>query len=196
MTEPQIIDGFTYSLNLLYLPNNYRSAALSQLDPIRLTGNYQLKMFAVPSPVSTNVNGAGGGAVGIGFIPAYGQIEQQLSLDPGSYLYGWVFSALADQFNFHILVTDACTETALSSDYILAGLFTPNNPPFRGPCLLPQPRLISAPGLVNVEIYNNANEDQLAQLVLFCAVPRPNPPPYSFTDNPGWHPNAERGPQY
>lgn len=203
--EPQIIDGFTYSMNLLYLPNNYRSAVLAQLETIRLTGNYQMKMFAAPTPVSTNVSGAGPAqSNSIGLIPAYGQVEQQLSIDPGSYFYGWMFNIIGndvDGSNFHIRVTDACTETSLSSDYILAALVRENpsaitSTAFRGPCLLAQPRLISDPGLVNVEIYNNSPQNEYAQLTLFCATPRNVAPPYSFDGNPGWHPNTPRGPQY
>jgi hypothetical protein len=195
-SDPQIIDGFTYSMNLPYLPINYRSAALAQMETLRLTGNYQMKMFAAPSPTGNNP----GGTAIIGNIPAFGQIEQQLSVDPGSYIYGVLCSASI----FHVRITDACTETSLSSDYIQSSLiFQAISAPAtlaaqRGPCLLAQPRLISEPGLVNIEIYNGASSSQPGQVVLFCATPRPNPPPNSFSGNPGWHPGRQTrgGPQY
>jgi hypothetical protein len=200
MLEPQIVDGFTYSMNLLLLPINYRSAVMAQMETIRLTGNYQHKMFAVPSPTGNDPTAANV----IGLIPAYGQTEQQLSLDPGTYIWGWMFGVGIGETaeSFHIRVTDACTETALSSDYIFAQLLfeaivgSATLAAQRGPCLLPQPRLISEPGLVNVEIYNNGSVAASAQLVLFCATPRSGPQPYAFNGNPGWHPNTPRGPQY
>src|SRR5271154_2348858 len=89
-TEPQILDGFTYSLSLLLLPINYRSAALAQMETLRLATTYQCRMYAVPTPE----NPAPGGTRNnnpFGYVPAYGQIEQQLSLEPGSYIYGWMF---------------------------------------------------------------------------------------------------------
>jgi len=200
-SEPQILDGFTYSMNRLYLPISFSTAALAQMEVIRQAKGYQWKAFPVPSPEGVTPSST----VKTNWIPAYGQLEQQVKIEPGSYLYGWSFYAGGSTpATFHINVTDACTETPLTSDYLIASLLDcsndiGHNPIIRGPALLAQPRLISEPGLVNVEIYNNSSEALPGQLVLFCAVPRPSssPSPYALSpSNPGWDPNGERGPRY
>jgi hypothetical protein len=191
-----IMDGFTYSLSRLLLPISYSSAVLAQMETLRLAGKYQAKMFSVPTPANPSTST-------VGAIPAYSQVEEQIRIDPGSYIYGWMFSINGTGSGTpgvcHINVTDACTETPLSSDYILASLFNlqTTSTPQRGPSLLAQPRLISEPGLVNVEIYNNSASAIQAQLALFCSAPRSNPQPYAFDGNPGFHPGATSGrPQY
>ena len=197
MEQHNIIDGFTYSLNRLLLPINYAVAALAQMETLRLASGYQFKAYVVPQP--ENPFGSSGET---NYVPAYGQTEQQIRIDPGSYLYGWAFYAGSSDNTglFHILVTDQCTETPLSSDYILASLLDISSPfttTIHAPCLLAQPRLISDPGLVNVEIYNNSSEPIPGQLVLYTAAPRPLPPPNTLVgSNPGWHAGAGKGPQY
>jgi hypothetical protein len=169
------------------------------METLRLASSYQFKAYVVPTPENPS---PGGGANNnpIGDIPAYSQVEQQLSIDPGSYLYGWllaVITAGGANSNFHIQVTDACTETPIFSDYALGSLFSASPTGIqRAPFLLSQPRLISDPGLVNVEIYNNSSSTQAVQLVLFTAAPRPGPQPYAFDGNPGFHHNGKRGPNY
>lgn len=167
------IDGFTYSMSQLMLPISYRAEAQAQMEILRLAKGVQWSCYVSPP------NGP---------IPAFGQIEYQVSMPAGSYIWGWSFAALTSSSNnFHILVTDSCTETALSSDYILASLINSASS-VRRPCILPQPRLISDPGLVNVEIYNNGSSAVLAQLALFCASPFQIPPADSLlTSNPGFH---------
>ena len=177
--EPQILDGFTHSLSQLLLPISYRAAALSQMETMRLAASFQFKAYVIPTPENPSPGGRAGNNP-IGLIPAYGQVEQQVSMDPGSYIYGWMFAVTTDvgiSSYFHIRITDACTETALASDYAIALFF--HSPPIPEICLvvslLPQPRIISDPGLINVEIYNDYKSDLEAQLVLYCASPRPAP---------------------
>ena len=197
--EPQILDGFTHSLSQLLLPISYRAAALSQMETMRLAASFQFKAYVIPTPENPSPGGVAGNNP-IGLIPAYGQVEQQVSMDPGSYIYGWMFAVTTDvgiSGYFHIRITDACTETSLASDYAIAILFSTNPGDLpRGPFLLPQPRIISDPGLINVEIYNDYASDLEAQLVLYCASPRPGAQPFAFDNNPGFHPSSQRGPQY
>ncbi len=110
-------------------------------------------------------------------VPAYSQIEEQWSVPPGSYLWGWYFSVLsAEAANFYVQLTDACTETALFADYVNGNIMTPGSTPVRAPSLLTGARLISDPGKINVEIYNNTSVDVAAQFTGYFAIPIPLPP--------------------
>lgn len=155
---PDPTDAFILSMSQLLLPTSYRAHVLAEMEVLRLARGYQVKMYEAP-PVSGQI------------IPAFSQLEHQLSVDPGSYLWGWTFSVLSGSSGpFHILVTDACTETALSADYFVSQMLdcTAAN---RWPALIAHPRLISDPGQVNVEIYNGSNAAVICQLVLFTACP-------------------------
>lgn len=180
-TRPDIVDGFVLSMSQLYLPISYRANCLAQMEVLRKANGYQFMAQTAPSQAPET-------------IPAFGQIEEQWTVEPGSYLWGWSLALVNNNIDIvnsgsiHVLITDACTETALSSDYILAANISSKRPLFnvaapRNPFLLPQPRLISDPGKLNVEIYNNGGDiseggpsEVQVQLICFFAQPIMPPP--------------------
>lgn len=161
-----IVDGFTYSASLLYLPTSFRPSALQQMEVLRRATSYRPRQFCIPETLETP-------------IEAFGQLEYQVRTQPGAYLWGMMFSAPFNETDdeltatyIHVQITDACTETKLMSDYALGSHFTPaTGPSFRNPFLFPQPLLIGEPGLLDVELYNRATVAINCQLVLFIAEP-------------------------
>jgi len=154
-------DSFTLSLSQLISPVQYRAHAIAQMEVLRRANGYQFAAFSSPTR-------------DIKTIPAYSQIEEQWSMTPGSFIWGWNFSvstAMAGPGNFHVLLTDACTETALFSDYAAVGNIAGASTGPRWPFILANPRLISDPGKVNVEIYNNFGSVVTCQFVAFVAQP-------------------------
>lgn len=155
------IDGFLYSTTLRLLPTQFRANTLAQMEVLRRARGYKCRMFVAPD---TLVNP----------IPAFSQIETQIRMAPGTYVWG-ISCYVSTASKVKIQITDKCTEIPLFSDYVKAALFVQNTTgrasTLRAPTLLQQPRLIDAPGQVNVEIYNDNTEAVTAQLVLYCAEP-------------------------
>lgn len=163
-----IVDGFVLSASQLYLPGLYRPAVLSQMDVLRRAAAYRNRQYVVPNQLQT-------------VIAAYSQVEQQVSVQPGTYVWGLTFTApfdeIADASSYiRIQLTDACTETPFFADYMRgpgleATAAAAGNFVTRNPVLLPQPRLIGNPGLIDVELYNSADVDIDAQLLILVAEP-------------------------
>ena len=47
----QVVDGFSYNTNLLYLPNRYWPNALAQLDILRRANNLRARWWCVPDDI-------------------------------------------------------------------------------------------------------------------------------------------------
>jgi hypothetical protein len=167
--EKPINDGFLYSLSMVYQPIVYRASALAQMEVLRRAVGYRVREYVVPNS-------------GNNPIAAYSQLEQQVNTVAGAYLWGLTFSAPFnasgnDPGNIYIQITDACTESPLFSDYVLASQFNAVAPSDangwnrRNPPLLAQPLLIGPPGLLDVELYNSASVAIKCQLVLLMAEP-------------------------
>lgn len=152
--DAPILDGFVLSASMLYLSTTYRASALAQMEVLRRSRGYRTRWYLVPDDLNVPV-------------PAYDQLEQQINVPPGSYLWGLAFS-IPTVLNtslvtttVHIQITDACTETALFSDYAYyyqVQSAAPANGSMnrRNPMILAQPAPIGQPGLVDVEIYNGS----------------------------------------
>jgi hypothetical protein len=70
-----------------------------------------------------------------------------------------------------ISVVDSCTGIPLFNDFAnCGGTSTPNRAKML-PVIMSKPRLVLAPGLVNVEIANRTNATRNCQLVLMFAEP-------------------------
>lgn len=169
LVEKPVLDGFLYSLSMLYQPVVYRASALAQMEVLRRAKGYRVREYCVPDQERET-------------IPAYSQLEQQINTMPGAYLWGLTFSApfgeTADNAgSIFIQITDACTESPMFSDYTLASQFeaipssNTNGWNRRNPPLLAQPLLIGPPALLDVEIYNTAAVAIRCQLVLLVAEP-------------------------
>ena len=163
--EPDIVDGFTYSMRTIMNVTNYRSSALAQMEFLRRAQGYTARWYTAPNTIDEPQS-------------QYSQVKYQLNITPGSYIWGistW-FPNVAFGELVHIMVTDACSELPLFSDYVRGDLLLPDlGRGANGPMLLPQPRLISEPGSVNVEVYlgKSSSEDGLdsIQVVFFTAEP-------------------------
>ena len=162
--EHDIVDGFTYSMSLALLPTSYRAHCLAQMETLRRAKGYTARWYTAPNNNDEPISN-------------FSQAKYQINITPGSYLWGisaW-FAGDHDGDIVHILITDACSETQLSSDYELASLFLTGKTTIRAaPALLPQPRLISEPGLVNIEVYLGAvatGSSESVQILLFTAEP-------------------------
>jgi len=168
-----IVDGFVYSASQLYHQVNYRANVLAQMEVLRRASAMRCREYVIPKNGTT--------------VPAYSQIEQSITVQPGSYVWGLTWSSPfnvtddgTDGNYLYIQVTDACTETPFFSDYILANTFaaTPAstaNQIVRNPALLAQPRLVGAPGKLDVELYNSYSVDMSCQLVILVAEPAISP---------------------
>lgn len=171
LVERDIVDGFTMSASQLLVPTSMRALILGQMDTLRRASAMRPRHYI--APLSTDEP-----------VKAYSQVEYQISVMPGSYVWGLSAAFLESETDFaeflHCQITDVCTETPFFSDYVrLINFVTdpslvPNWYPtgtFRAPHLLAQPRLIGDPAKIDVEIYNSSGTDLHPQLVLFVAEP-------------------------
>ncbi len=165
MLEP--VDGFLYSASQTYLPTSYRAAALVSMEVLRKARGFRTRWFLSPVDLEQPV-------------PAYSQVEYQIGVEAGSYIWGLAFSApFAEVPNasgfIRIQITDSCTEVALLSDYAKGSMFEPvTGAAQRNPFLM-TPKLISAPGYLDVEFYNSAAVDIRCQLAILVAEPHVPP---------------------
>lgn len=170
--ERDIVDGFTMSASQLLVPSSYRALILGQMDVLRRASALRPRHYI--APLSSDEP-----------IAAYSQNEYQISLMPGSYVYGLSFSMYASELDeqgelIHVQITDVCTETPFFADYVrginfltdpsLATTFYPTGT-FRAPHLLSQPRLVGDPAKLDIEIYNSSSATAHPQLVVFAAEP-------------------------
>jgi len=156
--ESSLVDGFLYSASQLYLPTNYRASALVQMEVLRRAKGYRTRWYNVPEDLEQPV-------------PAYGQLEYQVQVQPGSYVWGLAFAIRSGGSLITAQITDACTETPFFSDYIRASALTDTAADGAITPMLITPRLVGQPGLLDVEIYNASSTNSVCQLVLFCAEP-------------------------
>ncbi len=177
-----IFDGFGYGQTWATRPQMGSGYwhALGQMEALRRCArDYRVKWWAVPNTFDPAVE-----------IPARETAYYAFLVKPGSYLYGWNFTAAdgevapTDASLFGIRMVDA-TSGRLLQNFQISGSF------FRSPTggtnvgaqtpaftevppinLLNQPRLISGSGELAVEIVNNDTTERACQLLLCFAEPR------------------------
>jgi hypothetical protein len=164
-----IVDGLTLNTRIVHLLSYYHNC-LSQLEDLRRASGLRFRMLGVPDPQFLP-------------IPPYEVVEQQMQVQPGSYLWGWNFwasqSGGMNPVNA-IRIVDSCTELPIIDRPVLSTLMANANVngqtqlnigQNRGVILLAKPYLVGAPGLINVEITNGANASSQCQLLLMLAEP-------------------------
>lgn len=173
--ERDIVDGFTMSASQLLVPTSYRALILGQMDTLRRTSAMRPRHYVAPLQTDTP-------------IAAYKQVEYQISVMPGSYVYGLSFAlntnpegSSTNPALIHAQLTDLYTETPFFSDYVRGVNFITNGAAattagypvgtFRAPFLFAQPRIICDPGTIQVELYNSDSNPSYAQLTIFVAEP-------------------------
>lgn len=162
MSEP--VDGFLLSGSLCYLPTTYRAHVLAQMEVLRLANGYRNRQYLAPIDSDQPV-------------PAFGQLEYQIRVQPGAYLWGLEFTLVSGDVevgNIRIQITDDCTETLIFSDYALAVSASPDSGASiiskRNPFMI-NPRMIGEPGTMTVELYNSSANEAECQLVMLMAEP-------------------------
>lgn len=166
---PQVVDGFSYNSQLLYLANRYWPNALAQMDILRRANNFRPRWFSIPEDIGEP-------------IQPYDTFYQQIEVADGSYLWGYVFSSISaldttgapiatTSANLCIQATDSCTGIPLFQDFA-NGSACSTDFSARMPVIpLSNPRLILKPGQVNVEIANRTANTITCQLAMFFAEP-------------------------
>ena len=169
VTLAQVVDGFSYNTQLLYLEDRYFPNALAQLDILRRAANYRPRWFVVPDDIDQPIN-------------PYDTLYYQIEVAANSYLWGYQFASLSalnpsgapvstSATDLLIQAVDSCTGIPLFQDFANAGGNSSNFTARAVPILLTNPRLILNPGLVNVEISNRTPNTITCQLLMHFAVP-------------------------
>ena len=162
-----VVDGFVLSASLLYLPTTYRASALAQMEVLRKAKGYRTRWYVIPEDLEEPV-------------AAYSQMEHQVRVQPGSYVWGVTFSAPFGETGLYaatpgsfitVKITDDCTETSFFSDYAKGSNLEPVTGTAKRNPMLITPRLIGEPGTLSVELYNSANVAIRCQLVILVAEP-------------------------
>jgi len=169
VTLAQVVDGFTYNTQLLYLADRYFPNALAQLDILRRAANYRPRWYCVPDDIDQPIN-------------PYDTLYYQIEVAANSYCWGYSFASISANdpngdpaettaSDLLIQAVDACTGVPLFQDFASGGGNHSNFTARAVPIVLSQPRLILNPGLVNVEIANKTPNTITCQLLLHFAVP-------------------------
>lgn len=169
VTLAQIVDGFTYNTQLLYLQERYFPNALAQMDTLRRASNYRPRWYCVPDDIDQP-------------IQPYDTLYYQIEVLANSYLWGYSFASVSalgptgsptetSASDLLIQVVDSCTGVPLFQDFANAAGNSSNFTSRAVPIILSQPRLILNPGLVNCEISNRTPNTITCQLLLHFAEP-------------------------
>ena len=161
---PQIVDGFSYNDQLIFLPGRYFPMALQELDTLRRAANFRPREWCIPD----NFNEP---------IQPFDTFYYQIEVAGGSYLWGYNFVSLsainpdggpAETTSADLLIqlTDSCTGVPLFQDFVNGSGCSSNGNARCFPILLTRPRLILDPGLINVELSNKTANKITCQLRL------------------------------
>ena len=136
-----IIDGFTFSTKLR-CSLTFRDLAVQEYELLRRASAMRNKQWLAPKD-STEL------------IPPYDSFEYQVSMKPGSAIWGWSFLALTgDQSNegfpgtMSFQVRDACDDIPLFSEVCTRTFLNPPYPQQYLSKLL----IVGPPGLLNITI--------------------------------------------
>jgi hypothetical protein len=167
---PQIADAFSYNTMLWAFPDRYFLSCLAQMDILRRAANFRARWFVVPDDIDQP-------------IQPYDTLYYQINVAPGSYAWGYRFSAIsatdpngdpvaANNSDVLVQAVDSCTGIPLFQDFANGGGCAVNFANVRMlPILLTQPRLVLEPGLVNVQLSNRTPNTITCQLLLHFAEP-------------------------
>jgi hypothetical protein len=166
---PQIVDGFSYNSNLLWVQGRFWPNALAQLDILRRSSNFRAHWFVFPDDIDQP-------------IQPYDTAYYETQVNGGSYLWGYNFTSISavppgggstptTASDLLIQVEDGCTGIPLFQDYAQGGGNAANFNSRCLPVLLSQPRLILDPGEITVSISNRTPNTITCQLLLHFAEP-------------------------
>ena len=160
------VDGFAMSAAVRFLPQSYFPLSLGQLDFLRYSTAYRARYYVVPEDPSVVVPGT--------ITNASSTLLYQLRITPGSWLWGFNIRVMpileAQETDVYVQIGDPCNKTEFWSSPVIGNALRPNNTTFQHPVLI-EPRLIEAPGFLNVEITNRVIPDRRVQVIFHCAEP-------------------------
>jgi hypothetical protein len=163
-----IVDGWALNASIEFLPFRALPMQLGQLEPLRRAHNFRERIWVLPDDLTIA-------------IPARGQLNRQIRITPGSWLWGGTFYKFDNSDEEHLYnpvapaglsvqITDDATGCQFGSEFILANCLYPDGG-FASPALLAQPRLFVRSGLLSVEIANLNDVDVNCQLQLCFSEP-------------------------
>lgn len=169
VTLAQVVDGFSYNTQLLFLPDRYFPNALAQLDILRRAANYRPRWFCVPDDFDQPI------------LP-YDTLYYQIEVSANTFFWGYSFTSVSatapddspiatTASDLLIQAVDACTGIPLFQDFANGGGCSSNFTARALPILLTEPRLILNPGLINVEVSNRTPNTINCQMLLHAAEP-------------------------
>ena len=184
MSAQRFTDGFDLSLQLPNC-NPWMSFALHQMEALRKATKYEFFAFVAPEQFGVA-------------IPAWDTFTTQLRIPAGSWIWAYTFQSGFDptdnvgigDFPGVVRLTEHGTGHLLMANFVnqsigsaAGGPFAPLGAIHSTQVLLPDPRVVIEPGIVNVEIANPSGLPIWAQLTLWCAVPE-EARVYQFTECP------------
>jgi len=171
---PQVADGFTYNTYLNYLPGWFAPHALAQMAILRRAANRIPRFYVVTG--STTQQGTANSVI---TIPAYQTLRYTLWIPPDSYLWGYslimitepnVLNLPTNPADVAVQVTDATTGIPLFEDFILGQALSPDFTSRTLPILLTQPKIITPPGDILVELSNRTGQTDAPDPAQIIAV--------------------------
>jgi hypothetical protein len=154
-----ISDGFTLRIDIL--PDlEFNSMVLGEYEHLRRSSRLQGKVWAIPGdPVSA-------------LVPSWDSYDEQLSIKPGSVIWGWSFPgpSLSNPYSFQIV--DVGSGEEMFSEPV--SVTNPGLPSQQNQ--FAKPLVVSPPGLLNITICNQgpANVGGI-QLILWGGEPQDIP---------------------
>lgn len=149
-------DGFLLSTSLK-CDLKFKNLAIREYEALRRSGDYRSRQWTVPTDVSAFP------------IPAYDSYEYQLSMRPGSAIWGITlvgpWGGPGGLLSFQI--KDGCDDVALTSEFV-------SRRPVTGPApqqYLPRLWVIPPPGTLNIVIASTFSTAQQAQIILWGGEP-------------------------
>lgn len=143
-------------------PMRYHTRALAELRRVTRAPGYQPGAYPLPDEANAN-------------MPAKALIEIRLSLPIGTYVLGFTGSSQQSD-GFEVQIIDLRQNAPFFGAPVLWNNLTGQGSTYgitHPLFLLPHPRLVIEPAVLNVQIENRSSSANLVQLVLFTAEPRP-----------------------
>jgi hypothetical protein len=156
-----IIDGFTFSTKLR-CALTFRDLATQEYELLRRASAMRDKMWLAPKDSTI-------------LIPPYDSFEYQVSMKPGSTIWGWSFLAATgnqnldppDNGSLSFEVRDSCDDIPLFSEVCTRTLVTAPYPQQ----YLSKLMIVGPPGLLNFVICNTYATAKMGQVVLYGGEP-------------------------
>lgn len=161
---PPAVDGFTMDSKILPVWSHYRTAALAQMDALRRATSFQVRWVVIPQE-------------GTALVEAYGEIEFESRLNPGSWIWGYSLIAkvagVNNPANVSFEVRDEGSGQKFQANYVQGNLWGLANRAAddRGkqPGVLSSPFCVTSPGRLASKLANNTGSQVSVQLVLTAA---------------------------